>query len=88
MPDFSFTHGGKTAHLEIIGYWSPRRLGAHLTALEELGPQNVVVAVSRKLNGSNEVLAAHPNVPVIDYAEVIPAKRVLEAIEGVAVPEP
>jgi len=87
MPDFTFSHAGKTAHLEIIGYWSPQRLAAHLTALEELGPQNVVVAVSRKLNGSQEVLEAHPRIPVIDYAEVIPAKRVLQAIEKVAVVE-
>lgn len=84
MPDFSFSNKGRIAHLEIIGYWSAERLGEHLKALEELGPKNVVVAVSRKLKGSKGVLEAHPGIPIIDYAEVIPAKRVLAAIEAVA----
>jgi uncharacterized protein len=88
MPDFTFSSNGRTAHLEIIGYWSSERLAAHLKAIEELGPANIVVAVSRKLNGSKEVLEAHPGVTVIDYAEVIPAKRVLAAIEEVATPSP
>jgi predicted nuclease of restriction endonuclease-like RecB superfamily len=84
MPDFTFTDGKRTAHLEIVGYWNPERLDTHLKALKAFGPGNVIVAVSRKLNGSKDVLDANPTVPVIDYAEVVPAKRVLKNIEEYA----
>ena len=84
LPDFCFRKGDKTAYLEIVGYWNPERLQTHIKAVHDYGRGNIIVAVSRKLNGSKSVLENNSESPLIDFAEVIPAKRVLQAIESVA----
>lgn len=83
-PDFTFRKDGRTAHLQILGFWRRDDLGRKLELLADYGPGNLVLAVSRKLAGSKEALAGDPPVPVVSFAEVVPAKEVLTAVETVA----
>ena len=83
FPCFSFRKGGKVAHLEILGFWRHDDLEKRLALVERYGPGNVVLAVSRKLRGSKAALAEAPDW-VVDFAEVVPAKQVLETVERVA----
>jgi predicted nuclease of restriction endonuclease-like RecB superfamily len=82
LPDFTFKKGRKQAHLEIVGFWRRDWLEKRVGLLERYGPGNLVVAVSRKLQAGKDDLAGLP--AVVEFAEVIPAKAVLEAVEKVA----
>lgn len=50
--------------------------------LERHGPANLVVAVSKKLCGEKET--AELPAAVVPFAEVVPARQVLERIEAIA----
>lgn len=82
LPDFRFTRDGRTAWLEIVGFWRKEWLERRIRWLSEYAPGNLVLAVSRKLRGSKEDLDLPGE--VIEFAEIVPAKRVLEAVERVA----
>ena len=77
VPDFTFKKSGKTAHLDIIGWWRKTYLKRRLATL----PPNVVLAVSKRLAG--EAAGELPE-RVVVFAEVIPAGKVLERLEKVA----
>jgi predicted nuclease of restriction endonuclease-like RecB superfamily len=84
LPDYRFTREGRVAFLEIVGFWRREYLERRLEWLARYAPGNLVLAVSRKLRvgeGGHELPGA-----VIEFAEVVPPKRVLEAIEAVATP--
>ena len=83
LPDFSFSKGRKKAHLEILGFWRHDDLAKRIALLEQYGPGNVILAVSRKLKGSKQALADSPDW-VIDFAEIVPPKRILEVVEKIA----
>jgi predicted nuclease of restriction endonuclease-like RecB superfamily len=83
FPDFTFRKGRKTAHLEILGFWRKDSLSKRIALLERYGPGNLILAVSRKLRGSKDALEGHSGT-VIDFAEIVPPKKVLAAIESVA----
>jgi hypothetical protein len=83
FPDFTFTKDGRTAHLEILGFWRKDALAKRLALLEDFGPGNVVVAISRKLRGSKEAMDPYSG-PIVDFAEIVPPKKVLAAVERVA----
>lgn len=87
FPDYRFTRDGRVAHLEILGFWRHDRLAERLALLQQYGPGNVIVAVSRKLHGSEAVLADPPPW-VVPFAEVVPAREVLAAVERFALPVP
>ena len=82
MPDFRFTRDGRTAYLEIVGFWRKDWLERRLQWLAEYAPKNLVLAVSRKLRTSPEDL----DLPgaVVEFSDVVPPKAVLEAIERIA----
>lgn len=81
VPDFSFRKGGKVAHLEILGFWRKGTVARRLQLLKRHGPRNLVLAVSKRYAaGEAEELPEG----VIPFAEVIPAKKVLEVVERVA----
>lgn len=83
MPDLTFEHAdGRTAHLEIVGYWRRDALERRLEGLVRHGPGNLVLAVSRNLQGCREALADFPGW-VVPFAKVVPPKAVLEAVESV-----
>ncbi len=83
LPDYRLTRGGRTAWLEIVGYWRRDWLERRLRWLSEHGPGNLVLAVSRKLKVGREDLGDFPG-EVVDFARVIPVGKVLEAAERVA----
>ena len=78
VPDLTFRKGGRVAHLDIVGFWRASHLKNHLEAL----PANVIVAVSSKLKGEKAALPASMAASVIRFAEVIPAGKVLDALES------
>ena len=83
FPDFTFSKGKKCAHLEILGFWRHDSLASKLDLVDQFGPGNLIIAISRKLRGSKEVLEAS-GAHVIDFAEIVPPKKVLAALESVA----
>ena len=77
VPDFTFRKGDRVAHLDIIGTWRKPYLKRRVQST----PPNVILAVSSRLAG--EAKAAMPD-RVIAFAEIIPAQKVLDAIEVLA----
>lgn len=82
IPDFKFTHkeDGRTAHLEIVGFWTPEYLAKKLDKLSRVKETNIVVAVPESLNCSKEAFAG----PVVHYKQRLLIKDVMPAIEKVA----
>ncbi len=76
VPDFTLKKGGRTAHLDIVGWWRKGYLDKRLKNL----PPNVVLAVSRKLAADKGA----PPAQVVSFSEILPAKQVLERVEAVA----
>jgi len=83
FPDFTLERAGQTAHLEILGFWRHDDLTRRIELIERYGPGNVVLAVSRKLRGSKEALATKRDW-IVEFAEVVPARKVLDAVQQVA----
>ncbi len=80
VPDFRLRKDGRTAYLEILGFWRKGSIQRRLALLSRHGPTNLVVAVSKRLAGDAGEL---PDA-VVPFAEVIPAKEVLRRVEAVA----
>jgi len=80
VPDFTFERDGRVGHLEIIGFWRKGYLETRLKAL----PDNVILAVSSRLAGDKTKLPAKVQDQVIQFAEVIPPKKVIDKLEAVA----
>lgn len=83
LPDFSFTDGTRTAHLEIVGYWRRSWLERRVALLKRYGPGNLILAVSKNLRAAADDLADFPGV-VVPFGKIVPPKAILEAIEQVA----
>jgi predicted nuclease of restriction endonuclease-like RecB superfamily len=55
IPDFAFRHAdGRTALLEIVGFWRPDYLRKKIMKLKRSGREDMVVAVSADLNVGEE----------------------------------
>ena len=55
IPDFAFRHAdGRTALLEIVGFWRPDYLDKKIMKLKRSGRSDMVVAVSADLNVGEE----------------------------------
>ena len=55
IPDFTFRHpDGRTALLEIMGYWRPEYLRRKLDKLRQAQRKDLIVAVSANLNVSED----------------------------------
>lgn len=83
MPDFTLRRAGRVAHLEIIGVWRKDYLERRVEWLRAYGPGNLILAVSRKLVADGSALA-DLGLEVVPFAEVVPARQVLDAAERVA----
>ncbi len=82
LPDFKLTRDGRTAYLEIVGFWQRAWLARRLEWLAEYAPGNLILAVSRKLRASQEDLDLPGQ--VVEFAEVVPAAKVLALAEQIA----
>jgi predicted nuclease of restriction endonuclease-like RecB superfamily len=83
VPDLGFRKEGRIAWLEVLGYWRKAGLAARLAAQAEHGPDNLFLAVSRKLAGDPATL---PDT-VIPFSEVVPTRELLRRLETQARPE-
>jgi predicted nuclease of restriction endonuclease-like RecB superfamily len=85
LPDFTFTHraDGRRASLDIVGFWRKDWLARRMEALKAHGPGNLVLAVSRKLHVAEDDLAELAG-EVVSFAQIVPARDVLAAVERVA----
>ncbi len=80
LPDFRFEKDGRVAWLEILGFWRKSTIERRVEGLRRHGPPGLVVAVSRKLAGEPGALPDE----VVTFAEVVPARQVLDRIERAA----
>jgi predicted nuclease of restriction endonuclease-like RecB superfamily len=55
IPDFALEHpDGRRAILEIIGFWTPEYLASKLAKVRQIEAENVIFAVSERLDCANE----------------------------------
>ena len=55
IPDFTFRHDdGRTAHLEIVGFWTPEYLKEKMDKIRRAKKGNLILAVNKQLNCSRE----------------------------------
>ena len=84
VPDFSVKHeDGRRAHVEIIGYWRKTYLERRMEILREHGPSNLILCISRNLATDRSKLGDLGD-NVVDFAQIISRKKVLEVAERVA----
>ena len=83
LPDYTLEKGGRTAHLDIVGFWRRDYLTRRLALLAEYGPGNLILAVSRKLKVDDDALGELPG-PIVWFSQVVPPKEVIAAAEKVA----
>ncbi len=86
IPDFAFRHpDGRTALLEIVGFWRPEYLRRKLEKLRRAQRRDLVVAVSRDLNVSEADFSGVPG-GVFFFKNRIQPREVLEQLEKVEPP--
>ena len=81
--DRAFTSYPRTAHLEIIGFWRPEQLARRLELLARYGPSNLILAVSKRLARDKGSVPDWSG-ELLTFAQIVPAKKVLAAIERIA----
>ena len=83
IPDYTLKHpDGREAHLDICGFWRTEALSKKLELIDRYGPGNVVVAVSRKRRGSKAKEVPTFAGPLIEFAEIVPPNKVIEALQS------
>jgi hypothetical protein len=83
IPDFAFRHrDGRTALLEIVGFWRPDYLERKIMKLKRSGRTDMVVAVSADLNVSEEDLKEAPG-SVLFFKNRLNPKEVIVRLEQV-----
>ena len=83
IPDFAFRHAdGRTALLEIVGFWRPDYLERKLMKLKRSGRTDMVVAVSADLNVGEEDFKDVPG-SVFFFKRRINPQEVLTRLEQV-----
>ncbi len=83
IPDFAFRHpDGRTALLEIVGFWHPDYLRRKLDKLRRASRRDLVVAVSRDLNVQEDDLEDIPG-HVFFFKNRIQPKDVVERLDAI-----
>jgi len=80
-PGYTLRKGRKTAYLEIVGFWRKDWLKRHSQRIRKHGPGNLVIAVSERMAGDK---GDPDGLDVIAFKEILNAKKVLAAVEKVA----
>jgi predicted nuclease of restriction endonuclease-like RecB superfamily len=79
IPDFLLRHeDGRTALLEIIGFWTPEYLQQKLETLRAFPDQRILLAVAEP---AKKVLEGLPH-EVIPFKSAVPVEMVLERLRG------
>jgi uncharacterized protein len=83
IPDFVLRHpDGRSALLEIVGYWRPDYLRRKIERLHVAGRRDMIVAVSRHLSVAEEDLKDLGG--VVWFSRRLRPREVIEAAEEVA----
>lgn len=83
IPDFAFRHtDGRTALMEIVGYWRPEYLEKKIMKLRRSGREDMVIAVSANLNVSQDAFTDVPG-RVFFFKNRINPKEVIARLEQV-----
>jgi uncharacterized protein len=82
VPDFGLRHAedGRYAHMEIIGFWHPDYLRRKFDKVRRAGLENLILAVSDRLNVSDEHLAG-VNSPIVHFKGKLEPKALLSVLE-------
>jgi uncharacterized protein len=84
VPDFALRHPDeRVAHVEIVGFWHPDYLKRKFNKARKAGMSNLVLAVSDRLNVTDEHLEGIAG-PVIFFKGKLDPKAVLEVVEKYA----
>lgn len=82
VPDFALRHtDGRVTHVEIVGFWHPDYLRRKFDKARKAGMKNLLLAVSERLNVTNEHLEGIVG-PVIFFKGKLEPKAVLDVIEN------
>ena len=88
IPDFAFRHpDGRSALLEIVGFWRPEYLRRKLEKLRRAQREDLIVAVSRDLNVSEEDFAGLPG-GIFFFKSRIQPKEVIAQLDAIPHPRP
>lgn len=78
VPDFSFRKDQHVVHMEIVGFWRKEYLEKRLAQC----PNNMFLAVSRKLVSDQKKMTAKQQEKLILFAEIISAKEVVSKLNA------
>jgi predicted nuclease of restriction endonuclease-like RecB superfamily len=83
IPDFAFRHAdGRTALMEIVGFWRPEYLEKKFMKLRRAGREDMVIAISADLKVSEGDLGSVPG-SVFFFKTRIDPKEVIVRLEEV-----
>lgn len=86
VPDFALRHpDGRTAHVEIMGFWHPDYLRRKLDKLRRAAMPDLILAVSDRLNVGADDVADLPG-PVLFFKGKLEPRAVLERLDRLASP--
>jgi uncharacterized protein len=84
VPDFTLRNEvtGEAVQLEILGFWSERKLVERVALLREARKQGhrLLVAASERLGTSQEALSGAVEGGIVPFKDRLPAKAVLSAL--------
>lgn len=81
VPDFLFRHDdGRTALLEIIGFWTPEYLAAKLATLRKFSDRRILLAVTEQVGRALPPLSPEP----IVFKSALHVKDVLAQLSAIA----
>ncbi len=79
VPDFVFRRSdGKSAMLEIIGFWTPEYIAARLETLEIFRETPILLAIHEST--SHHFESASPTATIVTYKSTLQVKAVLQAL--------
>lgn len=84
VPDFTLRNaGGEQVHLEILGFWSERRLMDRIALIREAARHGhrVLVAVSGNLSASPKALSEAAHSEIVTFKNRLEVKAVLAALQ-------
>ena len=87
VPDFTLKHeSGEQVHLEILGFWSERKLIERVALLREARSRGhrVLIAASQNLGASPEALAEAAKSDVIPFKNRLDVKAVVEKLSAIS----
>lgn len=82
VPDFALRHpDGRIIHIEIMGFWHPDYLRRKLDKVRRAHMNNLILAVSERLNVGEEDVREIPG-PVLFFKGKLEPRKVLELIDN------